>query len=261
MLENKTIVITGVSSGIGAETAKVIKSQGATVIGVDRNETSENVDRFVHMDLMNQESIDNGINAIGGDIDALCNIAGLPPTAGRVPTLTVNFVALRYLTENMIGNLNDGASIVNAASLAGFGWPEQVEACKDFISNGNFDNVEELCERNNVDDPRSYFYSKEILIIWTMLNRWTWRDRGIRMNTISPGPVETPILPDFLETLGERAEEDMKVNDRAGLPSDIAPVFAFMCSDGSAWFRGTDMLVNGGMSSHILEGMHNLTLD
>jgi hypothetical protein len=44
------------------------------------------------------------------------------------------------------------------------------------------------------------------------MNRWTWRSRDIRMNCVSPGPVSTPILPDFLETLGERAEEGMKIS-------------------------------------------------
>ena len=70
-----------------------------------------------------------------------------------------------------------------------------------------------------------------------MQNRWTWRDRGIRMNSVSPGPVDTPILPDFIETLGERAEEDMRVMDRPGCPSDIAPVVAFLLSDGAGWIR------------------------
>jgi NAD(P)-dependent dehydrogenase (short-subunit alcohol dehydrogenase family) len=48
------------------------------------------------------------------------------------------------------------------------------------------------------------------------------------MNCVSPGPVETPILPDFLESLGERAEEDMRVMDRPGQPSDVALVIAFV---------------------------------
>jgi NAD(P)-dependent dehydrogenase (short-subunit alcohol dehydrogenase family) len=76
------------------------------------------------------------------------------------------------------------------------------------------------------------------------------------MNCVSPGPVETPILPDFLETLGERAEEDMKIMDRPGQPQDIAPVITFMCSDGSAWIRGANIPVDGGMYQHVLCNMH-----
>ena len=89
-----------------------------------------------------------------------------------------------------------------------------------------------------------------------MQNRWTWRDRGIRMNAVSPGPVDTPILKDFIETLGARAEEDMKTMDRPGTPADIAPVVAFLLSDGSAWIRGSNVPVDGGMYSNVLGGMH-----
>jgi NAD(P)-dependent dehydrogenase (short-subunit alcohol dehydrogenase family) len=89
-------------------------------------------------------------------------------------------------------------------------------------------------------------------------NRWTWRERGIRMNAVSPGPVDTPILKDFLQTLGARAEEDMRVMDRPGRPEDIAPVVAFLLSDASAWIRGANIPVDGGMSSHILCNLHGL---
>ena len=82
-----------------------------------------------------------------------------------------------------------------------------------------------------------------------MQNRCTWRDRSIRMNSVSPGPVDTPILPDFIETLGERAEEDMQVMDRPGQPADIAPIVAFLLSDGAGWIRGTNIPADGGMSS------------
>jgi NAD(P)-dependent dehydrogenase (short-subunit alcohol dehydrogenase family) len=71
------------------------------------------------------------------------------------------------------------------------------------------------------------------------------------MNAASRGPVDTPILRDFLETLGERTEEDMAVMDRPGDPTDIAPVIAFLQSDGSRWFRGANLTADGGMSSHI----------
>ena len=80
-------------------------------------------------------------------------------------------------------------------------------------------------------------------------NRWTWRDRGIRMNSVSPGPVDTPILADFMESLGERAEEDVGIMDRLGVPEDIAPLVAFLCSDASQWIRGTNIPCDGGLSA------------
>lgn len=88
-------------------------------------------------------------------------------------------------------------------------------------------------------------------MVWVMKERWTWRSRGIRMNNVSPGPVDTPILQDFLDTLGERATEDRLLMDRAGRPEDIAPVIAFLLSDMSAWIRGTNIPADGGMSSHL----------
>jgi len=260
-LENKKIVVTGVASGIGAETAKEIKAQGATVIGVDINEPKVNVDQYIKADLSDPASIEAAVEAIPSGIDALCNIAGLPPTSERALVLKVNFLGLRHFTELMIDKLNENASIVNMASLAGVGWPEASDQVKALIALRDFNVVEALCEEQDVaqEGGRSYFYSKETLIVWTMMNRWTWRDRGIRVNCISPGPVETPILPDFLETLGERAEEDMRVMDRPGRPEDIAPVMAFMCSDGSNWIRGANIPCDGGMNQHVLCEMHGHT--
>ena len=102
--------------------------------------------------------------------------------------------------------------------LAGLGWPQAGEQIKAFLALRDFNAVEAFCDENGVGNEggRSYFFSKETLVVWTMMNRWTWRDRGIRMNCVSPGPVETPILPDFLETLGERAEEDAKDHGSSG---------------------------------------------
>ncbi|XPF93284.1 coniferyl-alcohol dehydrogenase [Colwellia sp. RE-S-Sl-9] len=256
MLDNKKIVVTGAASGIGAKTVELLKQQGATVIGLDIVPAA-NVDEFIQLDLTSKSSIDAAIDKLEG-IDGLCNVAGLPPTQDKIKVMTVNLVALRYLTEGAIAKMNNGGSIVNVASLAGIGWPNSVDAIKDSLANMNFNNIEAYCEKHEIVGPQSYFFSKEALLVWTMLNRWTWRERGIRMNCVSPGPVNTPILKDFIETLGERAEEDMKVMDRTGTPEDIAPVISFLLSDASAWLRGINIPVDGGMSSHVMEKMHDL---
>ena len=65
-------------------------------------------------------------------------------------------------------------------------------------------------------------------------------------------------VKDFLETLGERAEEDMKIMDRPGHPTDIAPVAAFMCSDASLWIRGANIPCDGGMFAHVMTSMNGL---
>jgi NAD(P)-dependent dehydrogenase (short-subunit alcohol dehydrogenase family) len=101
-LENKKIVVTGAASGIGAETAKVLKAMGSTVIGVDRNEPQGTVDQFIRADFSDPASIETAVDAISGGNDGLCNIAGLPPTKDRALVLKVNFLGLRHFTELMI---------------------------------------------------------------------------------------------------------------------------------------------------------------
>lgn len=256
MHQDRTYIVTGVASGIGAETCKVLQSFGARVIGVDRTETN-NADEFFQADLSDPASISELIKALPGGTNGLANIAGLPPTVDGALLMKVNLVGLRALTEGLIPKFADGASIVNLASLAGFGWAEALNQVQAALALDFDSDIEAFADQNALNtDGRSYFLSKEALMVWTMQNRWSWRARGIRMNAVSPGPVDTPILADFLETLGERAEEDMKVMDRPGAPNDIAPVVSFLLSQGSGWIRGTNIAVDGGMSSHVLSNIH-----
>jgi len=257
MLKGKTIIVTGAASGIGAATAAMAQANGANVITVDINAPAKPVGRFIQADLSDKGSIDRLIAELPNGIHGLANIAGLPPTKPAPAVLKVNLVGLKYLTQGVIDKLADGASIVNLASLAGLGWPDAKEAIAA-SANLEFDDVDAFCKGHGIEGARSYFFSKEALIVWTMQNRWTWRARGIRMNTVSPGPVDTPILKDFIETLGARAEEDMRTMDRPGTPADIAPVVNFLLSDGSVWIRGTNLPVDGGMFSNVQCQMHGL---
>lgn len=257
MLNGKTIIVTGASSGIGAATAALVDSQGAEVISVDVNPPAAPVGRFFQADLSNKASIDALVAALPAGAHGLANIAGLPPTRSAEQVVAVNLVGLKYLTTQLVPKLADGASIVNLASLAGLGWADAKEAVQA-STQLDFADVAAFCRGHAIEGPRSYFFSKEAVIVWTMQNRWTWRARGIRMNAVSPGPVDTPILQDFIETLGARAEEDMKVMDRPGRPADIAPVVAFLLSDGSAWIRGTNVPTDGGLYANVLCQMHGL---
>lgn len=251
MLNNKTIIVTGAASGIGAETARQVAAAGGRVIALDRNEPAFPVDRFLRVDLTDEAAIDRALAELRPlKADGLANIAGVPPTAPPDVVVTVNLVALKRLTLGLVDSLADGASIVNLASLAGIGWEGNVTAIRA-AAGLTHAGVAGFCAEHAVTAENSYFFTKQALVAWTHENRWTWRARGIRINSVSPGPVDTPILADFLETLGERAEEDMRIMDRPGTPADIAPVVVFLLSDGSGWIRGANIPVDGGMRAHI----------
>lgn len=256
-LAGKTIVVTGAASGIGAATAALAAAQGAEVISIDIQRPARPVGRHLQADLSDAASIDRLVAALPEGLNGLANIAGLPPTRPAADVLKVNLVGLKYLTTRLVPKLADGASIVNLASLAGLDWATQVPAIRA-SEDLDFAGVEDFCQRHGLQGARSYFFSKEALIAWTMQNRWTWRARGIRMNAVSPGPVATPILQDFIDTLGARAEEDMRIMDRPGTADDIAPVVAFLLSDGSAWIRGTNLATDGGMHANVLCQIHGL---
>ena len=260
LLKGKVIVVTGSASGIGFETARLCTAMGATVLGVDVTKRFDHVEEFYRADLSDARTIDALVDVLPSGIDGIANIAGLPPTAPAEKVLKANLFGLKRLTLGLIPKLNDGASIVNLASLAGFGWPQAIAAIRA-SEQADMDDLAGFMQRHDITNAggRSYFFSKEALIAWTQANRWTWRDRGIRMNSVSPGPVDTPILGDFIETLGARAEEDMRVMDRPGRADDIAPVVAFLLSDMTTWIRGTNIPVDGGMSSNILCEMHGLS--
>ncbi len=256
-IAGRTYVVTGAASGIGKESAAELRRRGARVVGVDKDETMD-VDEFFRADLADPNSIDELADRLPEGVEGLCNIAGVAPTRHGAMVLRVNALALIRLTLALAPKLSDGASIVNLASMAGNGWRDHLDQVTELLQL-DWEDVDGFVDRHGLaEGARSYFLSKEAVIVWTMQNRWTWRDRGIRMNCVSPGPIETPILDDFLETLGDRAQESVRNMERFGRPSDVAPVVAFLLSDEARWFRGANLTPDGGMGAHLALKRHDL---
>ncbi len=105
-----------------------------------------------------------------------------------------------------------------------------------------------------IKDEGCYPLSKEALLLWTFkaARESLFRSRGIRVNAVSPGPVETPILKEFRAVLGdERVDSDIDRVGRAGTALDIAPAILFLCSDGARWINGINLPVDGGLEASI----------
>ena len=254
MLFGKTILITGVSSGIGLRTAELASRFGADVIGVDLKPPAAPMPSFVLADISSPAAIDELVTRLPTRIDALCNVAGVSGTLGAAKTLAINFYGLRALSEAIAPRIREGGCIVNVASVTGFGWRQNLERTKSLVGVQGFPDTGTLVTEFGIKDGESYPVSKEALLLWTFraAHQALFKSRGIRVNAVSPGPVETPILLEFRAVLGnERVDSDIARVGRAGTSPDIAPAIIFLCSDGARWINGTNLPVDGGLEASI----------
>ena len=253
-LHGKTVVVTGVSSGIGAEVARLARFQGARVVGVDRNDASISMDGFVKADLSTVAGIDAAVAQLPAQIDALCNIAGVPGTADRDLVARVNYLGLRHLTEQVLPRIPRGGSIVNVASILGAEWPLRLDVHKALAAVHGFDAGAQWLQNNPVPQETCYQYFKEALIVWNTVQSQEWfLKTGVRMNCVAPGPVFTPILGDFVTMLGaDRVQADAHRMARPAFPDEVAAVIAWLCSDAARWVSGVNIPVDGGLASTYL---------
>lgn len=260
MIYGKTLVVTGVASGIGRRTAELAAAMGADVIGVDVNAPAVAAGHFVKADLSSPDGVSALIEALPDGIDALCNVAGLSGTPGAIPTLAVNLYGLRALSENLAPKLRERGAVVNVASIAGFGWRANLDRAKALISPPGFPDVAAMVAEQGIKDEECYPVSKEALLLWTLRasHDQRFKTRHIRVNAVSPGPVETPILKQFRSVLGdERVNSDISRVGRAGTPEDIAPAVLFLCSDAAKWINGANLPADGGLEASVLAEVMN----
>lgn len=250
-LQGKTIVVTGVSSGIGAEVVRVARFAGARVIGMDRNDPSLTLDGFVKADLSSVAAIDAAVAQLPERFDALCNIAGVPGTAPVKLVADINYLGLRHLTEQALPRIPRGGSIVNVASILGAEWAQRLEPHKALAAAHGFEAGAHWLRDHPVPQETCYQYFKEALIVWSATqSQKCFLEHGVRMNCVAPGPVFTPILGDFVSMLGqERVQADAHRMLRPGFADEIAPVIAWLCCDQARWISGANIPVDGGLAS------------
>jgi NAD(P)-dependent dehydrogenase (short-subunit alcohol dehydrogenase family) len=250
-LEGKQIVVTGVSSGIGEAVAEALARAGAVVIGVDRNESQRFRGRLVQADLSSVEGIAEVLRLVEGSIDGLVNVAGLPGTASWQTVLSVNVLALRDLTVGLLPKIRRGGFVVNLASGVALDWEANAESLHEFVSIAPWDDALRSIADESAVKESSYRFSKECVRALTTLFAVENIDRGVRVCSVSPGPVETPIFEDFKRDHGAaRVEAAITATGRAARPEDIADVVLFLCTPAARWINGADISVDGGLAAY-----------
>lgn len=243
-LAGKRIVVTGAASGIGLATAELVAGEGAEVIAVDVA-GAPTVERC---NLSRPDDIDALVGRLDDPIHGLCNVAGVPGSHPAEQVMAVNFLGLRHLTEALLPRLANGGAVVNVASAAGSGWRQRLEMSRELIATPDFAGGLAWCRAQAMSGPHAYDFSKEAVIVYTMAASTAQRARGVSLNSVSPGAVETPILDDFYATMDNHLLDQLKAQagGRNGRPEEIAPAIAFLLGDDARWINGTDLMVDGG---------------
>ena len=242
-LHGKTILVTGASSGIGQETAIACSKMGARVIVTARNperlkETFDQLDVQTdgHMqlfaDLTSQEDVEQliaSLPALDGAVLCAGNSTTLPLQFGSREKFDemfdVNFFApvelLRLMYKKKV--LQKGASVVMIASIGG---------------------THSFMPGNGV-----YGASKAALNSVMKYAAREYSSRKIRVNSICPGMVDTPLIHRGTITEEQLAEDAKKYPlGRYGCPEDIANGAIYLLSDASSWLTGHDLVIDGGFS-------------
>lgn len=242
-LDGKTVLVTGASSGIGKKTAIMCSHMGARVIVTARNadRLSEtfgqlNADVDGHAMILADMTVKDDIDRLLSELPAL---DGLVLCAGNSTTLPlqfgsrdkfdsmfdVNFFApvelLRLLYKKKI--LAKGASVVMIASIGG---------------------THSFMPGNGV-----YGASKAALNSIMKYAAREYSSRRVRVNSICPGMVDTPLIHRGTITEEQLAEDCKKYPlGRYGRPEDIASGVVYLLSDAACWVTGHDLVIDGGFS-------------
>jgi NAD(P)-dependent dehydrogenase (short-subunit alcohol dehydrogenase family) len=237
-LEGKVCVITGTASGIGAETAKLFRAEGASVVGVDLN-PSEDVDLSLEIDVTDEEAVKGVYDRTQseyGRIDVLFNNAGIsPPDDVSVLDTSleawqrvqdVNLKSVFLCCKHGIPHLLDsgGGSVINTASFVA-----RMGAATSQISyTASKGGVLSLSRELGVQFARS----------------------GVRVNALCPGPVDTPLLQELYANDPEAAARRLVhvPMGRFARAREIANAVLFLASDDSTFITATDFLVDGGIA-------------
>ena len=232
------ILVTGAASGIGAALCAIL---GTQAIGLDRLAPPGGI----ACDLSDPLAIAAAAAFIDVPIDGIAHVAGLPGTWDADTIIAVNCRAPVLLTDALLPKLKDGASIVAVSSVTALrcDWSvADIDALLDF--RGQSSSIQSV---SGMDGARAYEVSKAALNRWRERKAADLQPRGIRVTTVSPGPVETPILKDFESSIGlDKLANAAKLVGRHGRPDDIAQVIAFLLSDAARWINGSDVKADGG---------------
>ncbi|MCG7338954.1 glucose 1-dehydrogenase [Staphylococcus sp. ACRSN] len=251
-LENKVCIITGAGGGMGKEAAKRFAKEGGKIAVFERDSQAgkNTVDEilqdggqasFFQVDIANENDVKQAVVdtvQTYGKIDVLYNNAGVMPEADNSVVNTseeiwdlvmnINVKGIFFMTKYVIPEMekNNSGSIINIASF--------------------------VAEMGCSVPQDAYTASKGAVVSLTKSLAIQFRPKGIRTNAISPGPIETPLLMEWLvsDEDAKKVRLGRQPSGRFGKPEDIVNCALYLASDEADWTNGANINVDGGITAN-----------
>lgn len=246
--EGKTAIVTGAGSGIGRATAIRLATEGAVVACLDVVErgVQETVEALgvlgakagaYRCDVTDESDVERVVDDVAAHVgrpSVLCNVAGTGMFMHTVDTslatwdkiIAVNLTGTFLMAKTVLPHMlhPHGGSIVNVASTAG-------------IIGSAY--------------SAAYCASKGGVVMLTKALAVEYADRGVRINAVAPGGVDTPLIANFALPEGADPKHFRRITSRMGFstPDQIAAAIAFLASDESSYTTGAILAVDGGITA------------
>jgi NAD(P)-dependent dehydrogenase (short-subunit alcohol dehydrogenase family) len=248
---------------MGAAAVEGLAELGAEIHVLDLKEPPIAVASYQSADLRDPDAVAGAVETIGGRIDALFNCAGLPGAPfSDVDTMLVNFAAPRHLASLVAPHMTNGGAIASISSTAGSGYLLTLDKWLPLVATPDFATAKEWIESHPEEIAGGYGPSKEALIIWTMYAALDFASQNVRLNCISPGPTDTPMMPAFESMAGPKLIDLFAQGlGRRATPAEQAWPMIFLNSDAASYISGENLNTDGGTVSAITTGRLVLNFD
>jgi NAD(P)-dependent dehydrogenase (short-subunit alcohol dehydrogenase family) len=252
--ENKTAVVSGAATGVGAALIDRLRAaQADRIIALDIKPCNGPIDQFIRTDLSDPFAIDDAIHRLPESIDVLFNNAGVAATLPLPVVIGVNMLAPRRLIAGLQQRMPPGSAVVITASTAGGGFMERMAQILELLTIDDWRQSLDWVEGHPELTRNAYGFSKECAQVLTLLQATPLAKRGIRINSVCPGLIDTPLIADFQTSMGAPILDWMtsQSGGRKATPGEIADALAFLGSDAASYINGTNLLIDNGFSAAI----------